>query len=303
MARRTLSPRATVTLALGLMLLFALLPQRFTRWAGWLRDPVMTVAAPVSGPMSALSGWLRPGRVRSGGGGEDGPELADLRRQRDYYRGAYLRAEQENAQLRETVRALQDGESYGSLASVRRLEASRVGADPGAGTIEVSRGRAHGVTTATVAVAVSEPQHLVGRVSRVESMVSTVQLITDRRLSPRFVEALLIPDGEVTPERMEGAPRCQLEPVGDGTLAGDLGAVGAERVSRGDLAFLDDAHWPTSAQRLIVGRVIRVEETDRPLFRRVVVRPDFEPARVRSVVLRIATQESDADAAGGEGRP
>lgn len=297
MARRTLSPRATLLLAVGLFLLGSLLPLRLTRWVGWFRDPLMTVVAPVSGPISALSGWLRPGR--SGAAHDESPELADLRQQRDYYRGAYFRAEQENAQLRDTVRALQEGVAYGAPASVRRLEASRVGADPGSGTIDVSRGRNHGVTLATVAVAVNAPQHLVGRVSNTESMVSTVQLVTDRRISPRFVETLLIPEGETTPERVAAAPRCQLEPVGDGTLTGDLGSIHADLVNRGDLAFLDDPHWPTSAQRLIVGRVVRIEETDRPLFRRIVVRPDFDPARVTSVILRIAVEEGEGGAEGG----
>jgi len=297
MARRTLSPRATLLLAIGLFLLGSLLPLRLTRWVGWLRDPLMTIVAPISGPMSALSGWLRPGR--SPEHADESPELADLRQQRDYYRGAYFRAEQENAQLRDTVRALQEGVAYGAPAAVRRLAASRIGADPGAGTIDVSRGRSHGVTLATVAVAVNAPQHLVGRVSNTESMVSTVQLITDQRISPRLIDALIIPDGEVTPERIASAPRCQFEPDGEGTLVAELGALHADQIEKGDLAFLDDPHWPASAQRLIVGRVVRVEETDRPLFRRVVIRPDFEPARVTSVILRIAAEEGEGGAEGG----
>lgn len=297
MARRTLSPRATILLTIGVFLLGALLPLRFTRWVGWFRDPLMTIVAPISGPMTALSGWLRPGA--SSIPHDESPELADLRQQRDYYRGAYFRAEQENAQLRDTVRALQEGVAFGAPAAVRRLEASRIGADPGSGTIDVSRGSNHGVTLATVAVAVNAPQHLVGRVSNVESMVSTVQILTDERISPRFIDTLIVPEGEVTPERMSASPRLQLEPAGEGTLAGNLGALHAELVNKGDLAFLDDPHWPASAQRLVVGRVIRVEETDRPLFRRIVVKPDFDPARVTSVILRIAAEEGEGGAEGG----
>lgn len=285
MARRTVSPRSILTLAGALLLLTALLPMRFTAWVGWFREPLLTVVAPASGPLSALSSWLRPGRSLIPT--DESAELADLRLQRDYYRSAFMRIERENDELRDIVRALQQGVPFGAAAGVRRLEASRVGADLAAGTIEVARGRNHGVTLNTVAVAAGAPQHLIGRVTSTTPLVSTVHLITDERISPRFVEALLLPETGITEAALAEAPRCQFQPRGDGTLQGDLGALQAEHVARGDLAYLDDAHWPAGAQRLVVGRVVRIEDTDRPLFKRIVIRPDFDPARVRSVILRI----------------
>ncbi|MDX2116120.1 MAG: rod shape-determining protein MreC [Planctomycetota bacterium] len=288
MARRRLTPVNLFGPAVGLMLLLAFLPMRWTSWVGWFRGPAMTIIAPISTPLAALSSWLRPGEGRRG---VDDADASQLRAQLEFYKAEYLRAEQQVEQLRLVIEALQEGVAYGPAVRVRRLEASRVGADLGSGTITVARGSVHGVSVNSVAVAIQAPQHLVGPVTDVGPTVSTIHTITDRRLSPNLVETLLVPSGTLSPEALAIAPRCQFRPVGDGSLAGELGAEDAARIKPGDSAFLDDPSWPSSAQRLIVGRVVRSEDTERPLFKRVVIRPDFDPMRVRGVVLRIPSTD------------
>lgn len=284
MHRRAINPRTLLALVMALALLGSLMPWRWTAWAGWFRGPLMTIVAPVSTPLAWLSSWLRPGESRRGA---DDAEAAELRLQLEFYRVEYLRAEQQVEQLKQVVEALQGGVPFGPGRRLRRLHAARAGADLGAGTIDVARGSVHGVTADTVAVAAAAPQHLVGIVSRIGPTISTIRLITDPRLAPALIDAMLIPAGEVSQEAIARAPRCQFAPLGDGSLAGDLGVNEASRVSRGDAALLDDPSWPPGAQRLILGRVVRLEDTRNPLFKRLVIRPDVDPARVRSVVLCI----------------
>lgn len=261
------------------------LPMKWSGWTGWLRGPFTTIIAPISGPLAALSTKLRPGDSRRG---TDDADTAELRRQVEFYRSEYLRTEQQVEQMRQLIESLQEGVSYGPPIRLKRIEATRVGADLGAGTIDVRRGTIDGVTLGTVAVATAAPQHLIGIVTDVGPTVSTIHIITDRRLTPNFLDALILPAGSVTPEALARAPRTQFRPVGDGTLAAEISAEAAARVQRGDSAFLEDPSWPPGAQRLILGRVVRADDTESPLFKRVIIRPDLDLARVRSVILRIA---------------
>lgn len=284
MPRRTINPQSTLLLAVLALGLTAVLPLRFTAWTGWFRGPFTTIIAPVSGPVSALASRLRPPEDRRT---DEDTDAEDLRLQRDFYRGEYLRAEQQIETLRQLIEALQAGVAYGPALRLRRLEASRVGIGLDPRTIDVSRGSVHGVVRDTVAVATTAPQHLVGIVSAVGPTVSTIHLITDRRVVPNLLDALVVPASSVTPESLARAPRCQFRPIGDGTLAGDISAEDAQRTNLGDAALLDDPSWPLGAQRLIIGRVSRKAGTDNPLFTRLIIRPDLDPAGVRSVVLRI----------------
>lgn len=291
MPRRTLNPHSLLFLSTLALVLVAFLPAKWSRWTGWFRGPFQTVIAPISGPMTSLATWLRPGENRRG---IDDVDAAQLRQDVEFYKSEYLRLDQQVEQLRQLIEALQSGVAYGSPLRLKRLEASRVGADLGAGTIDVSRGSTHGVTLGTVAVATTAPQHLVGLVSAVGPTVSTIHVMTDKRLSPNLIDCLVLPTGQVTPEALARAPRCQFRPAGDGSLSGELSTEDAVRIQRGDAAFLDDPSWPPGAQRLIVGRVVRAEDTDNPLFKRLVILPDLDLNRVRSVVLRIPSDEAPA---------
>lgn len=297
MARRRINPRGAFFLTCLLLALLALLPSGVSGWLTWFRGPLLAVVAPISGPLTHVSRWLRPGD--SNRTASDDPEINELRMLSEFYKTESLRTEEENKRLRAIIEALQQGVAYGRSERLRMLEAARVGSSAGAGTIEIARGGMDGVTVQTVATAISAPQHMVGLVSAVGPTVSSVRLITDTRLTPKRIDALLIKDGPVSMEAAALAPKCQFTPAGDGTLVGILGAQDAQRVGKGDLAYIDDDHLPAGAQRLVLARVVQIEETENPLFWRLTLQPDFDLARVRGVMLRIPVDEGSPQRDGG----
>ena len=289
--------------ACGVLVLLALLPMRYTRWVSAFRGPLMVVVAPVANPLSGVQRWLR-GSGRTGDAGSDTPRVRELRQQTNDFRTLYFKTLKENEQLRALIEALQSGMAATGTGRTKLLDARSFGFNPRAGTIEISRGTIHGVTVGTVATAISSPQHLVGVVTSVSPTTSTIRLITDARLSPGLIEALIITDAPVESGAVGLAPRAQFHPTGDGTLLADLGIDEAQRVSKGDLAFVDDSHWPPGAQRLILGRVQEVRSApDQPLFQLVVIRPDIDVARVAGVLLRIPAEDiaDSADTQNGIG--
>lgn len=289
MNRRTINPQSILALATLAAFLSAVLPTKWTGWIGAVRGPFKTVVAPVSGPLNALAVWLRPGEERRA---VIDATADQLQQQLEFYKAETLRLEQQVEQMSALIAALQSGVAYGAPLRLRRVEATRVGADLGAGTIDVSRGSLEGVAVGAVAVPSTAPQHMVGIVTALGPTVSTVHLITDRRIAPNLFDALILPAGQVAPESVARAPRCLFKPEGNGTFSGEISAESAERIQRGDAAYLDDPSWPPGAQRLIIGRVVRTDSTDNPLFKRLVIAPDLDLMRVRSVILRTPEIES-----------
>jgi hypothetical protein len=288
--------RNLAVLALALVVT-ALLPTRITGWVSWWRGPFEAVVAPVAGPASVVGGWLRPER-RMAHPDATTPE-SELVHRVDELTREYFVALDRIQDLDALVRELQEGAEYGATTQVSRVEASRVGANLASGTIDVARGARDGVTPGSVAVA-RRSQQVVGIVTTVRPMVSTVHLLTDGRLSP----GLMV--GVVMPRRAPGVavdlatlPRVQLKPAGDGTLVADAVGIGdASRIEVGQRVRLMDETWPAAAAMLVLGQVVSVDTTDEPLFRRVVVRPEVDPKDVRAFILHIPRE----DVGGGAGR-
>lgn len=285
--RGFLNPRTRFALVVLGVLILALVP---VRWLGWLRgfrNPVDVIVRPVSGPMSSLSTWLRP--AERPGEGRSGPlsdEDAEIERQRDEFKWLYLREVDRNAELEALVRDLQGGSAWSRPPGVRRLEAPRVGSDPGAGTVDYRRGTLDGVGPGAVAVA-RRSEQLVGVAVDVRPNVTSFRLITDRRLQPNFVVGVVMPDGPITVAQLPTLPRCQLRPAGDGTLVADnVGVTSADAIVPGMIVRLNDDSWPDAARMLVLGRVLRVEPADNPLYRRVVVRPELDVTRTQSVIVQ-----------------
>jgi hypothetical protein len=289
MSRRTPSPRSLATLAVLALVATSLIPIEFT----WFRGPLMAALAPASGPATAIGAWLRPGRVeRSPRAGSSEPELIAALERLDRDLG---RALARIGTLEAVIRDIQSGVAYPAEVPVVRIEAARVGVNLSSGTIEVSRGARHGVQRGSIALARGTEQ-LVGIVTSVGPLVSTVHLVTDRRLSPPLMVGVAVPpDRSLGFDELAAAPNCQLRPVGDGTLASDeVGAPDAALMSVGDRVRLLDDTWPSEAQMVVLGRIASIEPTDEPLFRRVVVAPEVEPARLRSVILQVPAGEGVA---------
>jgi hypothetical protein len=277
------------TLTLMAVLVFSFLPLRWSAWVRALRNPVDVVVRPVSGPMSSLSTLLRPSRNDgSGAGGPAGEteESAELERQRDQFKWLYLREVDRNAELEALVRDLQGGAAWSRPPGVRRVEAARVGSDAASGTVEFARGTNDGVGVGAVAVA-RRSEQLVGIATDARTNVTTFRLVTDTRLQPRLVVGVVVPEGPVSSAQLSTLPRCQLRPFGDGTLVDDnVGVTSAAEIVAGMIVRLADDSWPDAARMLVLGRVVRVEPADNPLYRRVVVRPEIDVTRVPSAIIQ-----------------
>lgn len=291
----TSSRNLLVLTVLGLLVL-SLAPIRYSGWVRGLRNPIDVAVRPISGPFAALSVWLRPGNRRGGASEED----QEVERQRDQFKWLYLRELDRVVELESLVRDLQGG-AWARPPGVRRIEAQRVGADIASGTIDVARGSGDGVRPGAVAVA-RRSEQLVGIATDIRPGVTTFRLLTHRAPRSRLlVVGCVGADAPLTSAQLQDLPRCQFEPVGDGTLADtSVGAEAAARIAPGMIVRVVDDTWSDAARMLVLGRVARVEDSPNPLFKRVVIRPDTDIARVRSVIVQ---SPGNAGGAGIGGRP
>lgn len=284
MARRRPTPQALITFASAACLTMVLLPSRYSGWLSVFRDPVLALVAPVSGPASAVASMARKGEDR-----RPAIEPDELRRQRDFYRAEYERALARIQTLEAQVTALQSGVAPLQDYETLLLDAPRIGSDLEGGAILVRQGKRAGVVPdQTVATARQAPQHLVGIVTEAQTAISTVLLANDPRVrvgQHRYIGALVLPEGEVTPEAFAMAARCDLTAAGDGTYVSEEIAANSG-VEVGNIVHLSDDNWPVSAQMLVLGHVRQVIPLENPLWVTVVVEPDFDLSRVRHVVLR-----------------
>ena len=288
MGSRTPSPRRVLGVLAVVLVVLCLAPPRVTAWAGWFRDPMMVVVTPASRPMAMLSSWIRPGPAPVER--DEAIGLEEALRQRDDLETRYFDAIAQIESLRATIRELQDGRELVDDRSYETFVAPRTGGDLGAGVIEVRGGSRNDIKNGAVAVA-GTSQQLVGRVADVGVLTSTVRVITRDTSEQGTIEALIVRAGATDASVILASPRCRLEPEGDGTMIGEIGVGDGIEIEVGMLARLDDPYWPACAQRLIVGRVIEVRNTDHPLHRKIVVQPEIDPMHVASVVLRIPTAE------------
>ena len=278
MANRPSSLRALLVLSVLALVVLAVAPSKYTGWVRALRNPLEVLLTPASQPFSMLSAWLRPG----GPAFHDATDLEKLRAEHEQYKYLWLRALDQMNEMRELARELKSG-----FGDVRRVPAPRIAADPAEGTIEFGRGRSDGVA-ADDAVAVAQgSEQIVGPVLRVGPGSCTVRLVTDKRLSPKLIECVVLPDD---PRKLQADlstfPHCQLAPVGDGTLVSfGLSAETASRMKEGEEARISDPNWP-GARMLVVGRIVRIIDGDTPISKRLVVRPLIDIARARNAWIQ-----------------
>ena len=282
MANRPSSLRALLALSILALVVLAVAPSKYTGWVRALRNPLEVLLTPASQPFSMLSAWLRPG----GPAFHDATDLEKLRAEHEQYKYLWLRALDQMNEMRELARELKSG-----FGDVRRVPASRIAADPAEGTIEFGRGRSDGVALEDAVAVAQGSEQIVGPVLRVGPGSCTVRLITDsKRLTPKRISCAILPDD---PRKLQADlatfPRCELTPLDDGTFASyGLSAELAAKMKEGDEARVSDPAWP-AARMLVVGRVIKITDGDLPVFKRIVVRPLIDIARVRSVWIQSPT--------------
>lgn len=273
---------------LVVLLVLSLMPARWLGWVGLLGDFAELLVSPISNPLRAMGGWIRPARAPG-----TSEEIEQYREQVERLTAQVNRVEAENARLRELIRMLQGGMAMATGTPTRDLAVSVVSAssDLSSRLLRVRAGRRQGVEIGSVAV--GSGLQLVGRVVEVEALTSLVRPITAREAGPIRARVMLT-DTSVWLETT-------LTPDGEGGLRGPveyrMQAQAPGRVleaSPGQVVRLDDPTWPEGAQMLLVGTVERVEPNPRmPGRQMVVVRPTMELHRVSEMILRVPVSEGE----------
>jgi cell shape-determining protein MreC len=285
------NPRAILGLTVLVFLVLSLAPSKFTRWLGATRDLAMIPVAPLSGLLESASSGIRPARVNV----VDDEE----QRTREQIDAVIDELEAENKRLWARVYELtREVEDLGRLQVTTGVDAltvpaTRVASVVSSGAIEVRPGERAGVSVNAVATAPGGLQ-IVGLVSRTGPNTSTVHILTDRRFEPNLVAGVVSGAGSriTTVEELDRLPRVDLRPTGRGTLvAEEVELPIADRIAIGDTVRVFDGGWPRVAQLLVLGRVSEIRDTDQPLFKRIVVEPELDLSRVRSVLLRMPASE------------
>ncbi len=298
-AKFTLGKKA-LPVAVGLLLVLAVTPVRYTAWIGWFGTLTTTLIAPISAPFAALSRWLAPSAPAT----PDAPVVNALKEEIENWRTQFLRQQQDNIRLQATMEELYKLNNLNPNVAVRQVAAPVIGvsSDLSSGLLRVRAGETHGVDLNTVAVA--SGLQLLGRVKSTSARQCLVQPITSK--SAGAIR------GRVMVDNPEAQLLCQLEPLGNGTLRGPVFRperptpagttstsapdASAPEPAVGQTVRLDDDadRWPRHAQLLIIGRIERVEPNpDMPLRKIITVRPTLALDRVSEVVLRISEEPAE----------
>ncbi|MFU8827943.1 MAG: hypothetical protein ACNA8P_00755 [Phycisphaerales bacterium] len=294
-SRQSPSPATVLAVTLLALLVFALAPTRFTRWVTNFRGPIEVVIAPGKVVFEQASRVLRP-PMRA-------PEIVrdeqELREQYDDLLRLHLQSMRENRELREVIRSLQAGTPYPASVGARRISTQRQGINISTGLVQVRGGTRDGVTPGTIAVAANS-QQLVGQVVQSDLATSSIRLITDTRMDPNLLGAIVTPpitdDSLPDPERSSVQVSVELRATGRGTLISEpIGATGkpAGVLVPGAVVLLRDPTWPDTAQFFTIGLVELVEDMPRnPGFMRLTVRPTGpELGRIGSMILHIPGED------------
>jgi len=256
---------------------------------GWQSDLARIVQVPMrplTHPLNLVRGWLRPAaRHPDLDGVPAGADelLTRLLEERD----VALRGERAALQR---VRELQE-----QLAEIQRLPADvfrtartpviahvvRVAASgPAPGMVEVAVPRRAGEIIRPGSIVVTGGVHLLGR-AEAGASGGRCRVIPLVHPATGFIRARVSPS-----DRPEAGQLIQLEPLGlsgfratgSGAIAEGEGFVGdielRSGVAIGDVVRLEDPAWPPTAQQMIIGRVVAIEDKrDQPLRQRAVIRP------------------------------
>ena len=243
-----------------------------SRWMGWTRVPhgaAEAMVGPVARLFTLVAGSVRPET-------DDPIHLRDLhvlnRELQEQY-AKNLRLEEENYRLRRENAALQElRERFDRSDFVPRMaQVMGRSIESSTRTLTINRG-ARAQLREGMPVVIDA--NLVGRLTSVGRVTSTVQLITTPGTK---INAVLTPptweQGRLARERLRQV--VQFEALPNGRLQAD--AHRDVQAHIGDIAHLRDLDgWPESVQGMILGRVVDVQSLDEPVLR---IRITVEPLR------------------------
>jgi len=267
-----MKPPRPLAIAVVLVLAAGLAPPRWLGWSADLAALAWIPLAPLAHAAMAAREWVRPLEDPAG----ERRSAAELRRERDEYRGLASRLRIENERLEARLRLLEGVESERTGASFRVLSAMVLSTPRHGEALRIGRGSRHGV------------------------LAGAVVLLPGDRLVGRVVEPVGRHGAEVLLAAAErsGSIRARIE-QGDGSLGrllllepDGLGGWRSESESSGELVGrrvrLDDPTWPVAAQGLLLGEIRRERPVvARPLRSEFAVAPSWAPGDLTVVAIRI----------------
>lgn len=283
-----LTSRRVWILAVALLLILALLPQR---WSAYYGPPLGSIVRkalwPLSGPLTSLGTRLRS-QPRRRDLAEHGIDLSDELRSKD---ALILRLQRRIERLQQINAELQGlRRRVGDAFRFRRANVIGHSGDPASRTYHLDLGSTHGVRPGAPVVVRA---NLLGRIIGAQPGTSVLRPITagDQKLEVLFAPPRLPADGLPADRRETGL----IEVQGSSRLVGKIPR--SMPVEPGDYARLSDSGgpegWPRSVQGMIVGRVDAVEPVpDDPLRKRVTVVPLVDPRRVAEVTIIVPRRPS-----------
>jgi cell shape-determining protein MreC len=289
MRRRLLTSKHGLFLAFILMLVACLLPQSLVTklWSG-PRHLLKLSLSPLQHPLHQLSDQIRAPLEPVV---DLGPALE--------LENNYMELKAYNAKLQQELR---EARSFiDQLTQMRRYRQSSEKLLPARVTLST---RGLQINTLTLGVGsvdnvsvgevVTTGYNLVGRIASVGTHTSTVRLINTP--GTYLAVGIVPPVNDDTPRQA----LAHLEIADDGKVFYARGDV-SDPVKVGDLAFLADDRWPTSAQGLIVGQVTKIDPDEKtPLLRtRLTVTPLKSLMHLGQVLVFVPEDPSELRLEGG----
>lgn len=270
------SPNRSFYTAAAAMLIACFLPAGFTNWLGG-RLGELTI--PLSAPLEKLSLAVRavPKSLD-----RENPEFVKLANKNKEQEVRIYNLEARAASLQRKLERLQELKE--TDPSFRPVSAYRVAESLGKSDLfRISLGSLSGVRVGMLAY--FQGYQLLGRVSAVSPRSATVTPITSRAFGP--ISAMVVSsDGDLA-----ASTKCTLEPVGDGTLVGDVGRNSQDEASPVRVGQRV-VYYDTDVRQLntgpIIGMIEKVVPKDQnPLWVTITVRPEENLADVSVVDLKI----------------
>ena len=256
-----LTPKRVLTLVVCLSAVTSLLPSRYCGYARYFAMTQAWLVAPLSHPLSMLTGSTRGGDFRPPSFQPDmdlvetllmkDNEITRLRKELD---GLRLK----NQQLEGIIQEL--GPTYQfRLADVVAREV-----DDARPWLTLNRGNYHSVREG---LAVIHRESLIGEVVQVGELTSQVRPITATGVHiTAVITAAVLADGQIPPERLR---LCQFVAKGKAQLVAEVEKSMA--VDVGEVARLYDRVWPRGVQGWILGKVTEVRPNEDDLLRKFIV--------------------------------
>lgn len=285
MQHQPLIVRWSMPATIIVLVVLSLAPIRFTNWTNWFAAQTNVIIMPIAHPLGLAIDKIIPPATSN-------PLASDRERtivnELDRVRTQLLQTREENQRLTKLIDQFSRGAKITKNIDVRQIHRPRISSLIGDHLL-IRTGKIEGLTQGTVVVV--DAVQLLGKISRVDGKTSTVLPITAKSAQQILATVMLNDSGSQQ-------VKCLLEPVGDGTLRGEVARSASDeswQVKVGQEVRLLDSQWPQHAQMLMIGTIERIERNEaQPLRQRIIVRPTVaDLRRVPEVILRLPAIDLD----------